>query len=115
MRALGIGERRRPRYPRLVMFCPAFFACGLRNLRATMTELSERGARFTMPATNADVDVQPGQNLALTIRTPYGPSAPTAVVKWAEKYGDWYEWGVEFLSIPQDKYDPIRSLMVSAF
>lgn len=79
LQALGYDERRRPRVPRIPVICSGMLRIGGRNYRASLSDISPRGAGLTLseaPDDQGDVCLSlPGLDpIAAQIRWTAGPA-----------------------------------------
>jgi len=82
---------------------------------ALMTDLSESGAGFRTGRDIEDFFLARGEEIAYTVKTPYGSSQCRARTEWAGPASDGYAWGTVFTYLSDDPKDPLRSLLDSPF
>jgi hypothetical protein len=113
--SMTIEEKRRSERTPLATSCHSEFSYAGKQHFATMVDVSEHGARFTMEKSSDHTDLTLGDELALIVITPYGQSQCKGRVVWSYHHEEYYSWGVEFLAVSEDPRDPLRSLMESPF
>jgi hypothetical protein len=78
-----------------------------------MCSVSKAGAQFRLDTKRADVEIEPGTELDISVRTPYGDIVRRGSVKWSRKDRDFNHFGVDFGELPDG--DPLRDLADSPF
>jgi len=112
---MTIHERRRSERTDLTTSCHSEFLYAGKTHTATMVDLSEHGAQFTMEKAADHAEYGVGNELTLLITTPYGRSQCSGKVIWTRHHEEYYSWGVEFTMLSEDPKDPLRCLMESPF
>ncbi|MBD3421172.1 MAG: hypothetical protein GF398_13735 [Chitinivibrionales bacterium] len=108
-------ERRRAQRTKLVTFCPTTFSYKDSRYRALMRDVSELGAGFKIEHSDEELVLEPNDEVAFNIKTPYGDSQCKGRIVWSRHFDETYSWGVQFTEISQDEKDPLRCLMDSPF
>jgi hypothetical protein len=99
----------------LTTFCPATFAYDGHEYEVLMSDLNEKGAGFKFEHPQPGCRLKSGDVLSLKVRTPYGKSACTGRVVWADEIDGQYVFGIVFTSLSTDPADPLVSFIDSAF
>jgi hypothetical protein len=106
-------SQRRKSGARLVEFCPVSFAHNGQNYCVLMQDLSNDGAQLLSFNYDQYPELNPGDELAMTVRTPYGESSVTGNVRWVGEKNGHFSWGMQFTNMAGNAKDPIRCLMDS--
>jgi ribose 5-phosphate isomerase B len=104
------SDRRHQTESRLSEACPTTMSINGQKFSSIMTDLSTTGAQFRLNATSKKFALNSGDKLDLEIKTPYGTSQCSGEVMWIDK-SFYPSWGIKFTKLPQEKSDPLRSLM----
>ena len=107
--------RHAEREPRFYEFCPCTFDYSGKKYKALMVNISKQGAQFQLENTTGRAHIEIGDELDLTIRTPYGQSKSKGVVHWTLHSSEFFKWGVRLIRVSSLQDDPIRCLMDSPF
>jgi hypothetical protein len=110
----GAERRHAPRVD-LTTFCPAIFMLYGIEHHALMVNLSETGARFRVEEHTQHLNMEIGDPVMVTIKTPYGAAMRKGAVQWIREMGGFLTWGLEFFTQPEEETDPLRSLLDSSF
>jgi hypothetical protein len=113
--SMTIPEKRRSQRSDLTTSCHSEFLYAGKKHAATMIDLSEHGARFTMEKSSDHTEFAIGDELSLLVVTPYGQSQCSGRIVWTGHHEEYYSWGVEFVHLSEDPGDPLRCLIESPF
>jgi hypothetical protein len=112
-------HRRERRHDRLrkYEYCPATIKTGRNaSVSVLMRDLNAEGARFSSDEPHC-MDLYRGEEIEITVKTPYGLSKCKGVVQWAicehDRFGS--SLGVSFSGVSDDPRDGLRMLIDSAF
>jgi hypothetical protein len=103
--------RQKSRKAVTVEFCPVLLEQDGRNFGGFLVDISGEGARIKIPDEQRTLRLHPNEELQLNIRTPYGPSAGRAQVRWTQQDERAVDVGLRFMQIPNGQKRPIQELM----
>jgi hypothetical protein len=112
---MAIQDKRRSERTHLTTSCHSEFSFAGKEHIATMIDLSEHGARFIMEKPSDHTEFNMGDDLALSVITPYGKSQCMGRVVWSSHREEYYTWGIEFTRLSENPRDPLRCLIESPF
>ncbi|MBD3318067.1 MAG: hypothetical protein GF344_19980 [Chitinivibrionales bacterium] len=113
MVGMRFKQRRRDPKTRSLEFCPAWLELPEGNRQLYMVDLSAKGARFRNPLAGHPLPVRPEQEVAVTVKTPYGRSRCIGKVSWTEQDENGEMLGIAFTEPPNEADDPLRMLINS--
>ena len=108
VKALSKPDRRHDSDERQSESCPAKITVDGRTFDAIMVDMSESGAQLQMPLAGELPRFIRDDGLELRVKTPYGPSRCSAVLRWFDRESG--HLGVSFPAFPTDARDPLRLL-----
>jgi hypothetical protein len=108
-------ERRRSERSDLTTSCHSEFLYAGKSHTATLLDLSEHGARFTMEKSSDHTEFVIDDELTFLVITPYGQSQCSGKIVWTKHQEEYYYWGIEFTVLSKDPGDPLRCLIDSPF
>jgi ribose 5-phosphate isomerase B len=104
-------ERRAKRDSRLPESCPSVLNYETRKYDAIMLDLSEHGAQFKVKRSENSFRFINGDQVVMSIKTPYGASSCKGIIRWADKKSSTI--GVVFTEFPKNPKDPLPLLLDS--
>jgi len=100
-------------FTRHIEFCPVTYTAKGEKGKAQLVDLSAVGAKIRINSSQRELPITQNDEVALSIKTPYGISDCTAKVQWIENNDFGVFWGVKFTSRSEARKDPLRCMVDS--